>query len=98
MAKGKAKSKITITYKIASEPMSSQEVQTAERILAKMIARAYAADHPELFAPQRTQRADSTISGSAATGATGAGALPANAADPEVESGEQNGKSDFTKE
>jgi len=31
--------------------MSACDMQAAEAILAKLVARAYAADHPELFGP-----------------------------------------------
>jgi len=35
----------------AVEPMSACDMQAAEALLAKLVARAYSADHPELFGP-----------------------------------------------
>lgn len=35
----------------AAEPMSVCDMQAAEAILAKLVARAFALDHPELFVP-----------------------------------------------
>ena len=32
-------------------PLSAQDLEVAEQTLARLIARAYAADHPELFDP-----------------------------------------------
>ena len=34
---------------VSSESVSARDLQTAEDILARLVARAYAADHPELF-------------------------------------------------
>ena len=45
----KQQRKITIHRKVSTEPMSVQDWQSAERILAKLVAQAYAADHPHLF-------------------------------------------------
>ena len=43
--------KITVSrrYTVAQGEEAAAEFEAAERILAKLIARAYAADHPELF-------------------------------------------------
>lgn len=41
--------KIQIRKVASPEPMPAHEWQAAEEMLAKLIARAYAADHPELF-------------------------------------------------
>lgn len=39
------------TRQVASaEPMATHEWQQAEEMLAKLVARAFASDHPELFA------------------------------------------------
>jgi hypothetical protein len=35
----------------ADNPISEEELRSTERILASLIACAYAADHPELFPP-----------------------------------------------
>ena len=45
----KQQRKITIHRKVSTESMSISDVQAAEAILAKLVARAYAADHPHLF-------------------------------------------------
>jgi hypothetical protein len=43
----KSRFKIRKTYSV--EPMPLADRQAAERILARLVAKAYAADHPELF-------------------------------------------------
>jgi len=35
----------------SAEPMSICDMQAAEAILARLVARAFALDHPELFVP-----------------------------------------------
>ncbi len=49
MAAGKGRQRFTIRKRASGEPMSAADWRTAERILAKLVARASAADHPELF-------------------------------------------------
>ena len=39
----------TTRTNLTTTPMSSQDFHTAEEILARLVARAYAADHPEFF-------------------------------------------------
>ncbi len=41
--------KLNIRRTTSAEPMSACDMQAAESILAKLTARAYATDHPELF-------------------------------------------------
>ena len=41
--------KLNIRRTVSAESISTCDVQAAEAILAKMVARAYAADHPELI-------------------------------------------------
>jgi hypothetical protein len=41
--------RLTFKYRTSDTPMSSQDWEAAEELLAKLIARAYALDHPELF-------------------------------------------------
>lgn len=41
--------RIKITRRESAEPMSVHDMQTAETILARLVARAFAVDHPELF-------------------------------------------------
>jgi hypothetical protein len=50
MPAGAGKSKCTFRRIVAPEPISASEVEAAERILARLVARAYAAEHPDLFA------------------------------------------------
>lgn len=44
--------RFTYVRSTTSQPMSDVDRRSAEGILAKWIARAYAADHPELFGPK----------------------------------------------
>lgn len=43
---------LTVIRRPSEEPMSILERQVAEDLLARLVARAYAADHPELFGPR----------------------------------------------
>jgi hypothetical protein len=45
------KSKCTFRRIVAPEPIPASELDTAERILARFVALAYAGDHPDLFTP-----------------------------------------------
>jgi len=50
--KGKRKnSRFKYVKKISAEPMSQEDYETAMKLLAKLVARVYAADHPEKFGP-----------------------------------------------
>jgi hypothetical protein len=49
MATRKATSKIKMNKIIAADPIVAPEMETAECILAHLIAVAYLADHPEFF-------------------------------------------------
>jgi len=49
MPSGTRKSKCTFRRTVASEPISASELETAERLLARFVALAYAAEHPDLF-------------------------------------------------
>jgi len=46
--------RLSITRTTATKPMSARDMQAAEALLAKLVARAYAADHPELFGSHLT--------------------------------------------
>jgi hypothetical protein len=59
--------------------MPAADFEAAERVLARLIARAYRADHPELFGAQKEMIA----SGPPAAAAAVAGAPPASAGGPE---------------
>lgn len=90
VARGTAKTRFTIIRKFAPEPMDEQERQAVESILAKLVARAYAADHSELFRPSLVKQEQIVISGPSAAGAPVVGALPTNAGGPERESRERD--------
>ena len=49
MASGTRKSKCRFRRSIALESISASELDTAERLLARFVALAYAAEHPDLF-------------------------------------------------
>jgi hypothetical protein len=76
--------------RIAAEPMPAEEWQAAERLLARLIARAYTADHPELFGPRLSEVLEKVKPGPPAAAAAVAGAPPASAGGPEEWSMEPN--------
>jgi len=80
--------RFTVVTKIAVEPMPVDEWRAAESLLARLVARAYAADHPELFRPTIARSGREQDSGPPAATAVVAGALPANAGGPDKESRE----------
>lgn len=47
----KRRRKLQVIRRQAVEPMIVCDWETAELILAKLVARAWAADHPEIFEP-----------------------------------------------
>ena len=49
MASGTRKSKCTFRRIAASQPVSAAELETAEQLLARFVALAYAAENPDLF-------------------------------------------------
>ncbi len=52
MAAGKGKKRISVVRRIAPDPMPPEQWEAAERLMATLVARAFAADHPELFGPR----------------------------------------------
>ena len=44
-----SKSKLAFQRTVAPEPIAASELDSAERILARFVALAYAGDHPDLF-------------------------------------------------
>ena len=54
---GKGK-RLTFTRSISDKRMSQQEWHEAEQIMAKLVARAWAAEHPELFGPKLQETLD----------------------------------------
>ena len=55
MQGGARKSKCTFSRIVAPEPISASELDTAERLLARFVALAYAGEHPDLFTPGRDE-------------------------------------------
>ncbi len=51
MRSGTRKSECRFRTIAAPEPISPSELYTAERVLARFVALAYAGDHPSLFTP-----------------------------------------------
>jgi len=49
MPSGTRKSKCTFRGIVAPEPISASELDTAERVLVRLVALAYASDHPDRF-------------------------------------------------
>jgi hypothetical protein len=43
--------RLNIRRTACAEPMTARDLEMAEALLAKLVARAFAADHPELFGP-----------------------------------------------
>lgn len=92
MSAGKGRPRFTIRTQISSEPMPVTDWQTAERILAKLVARAFAVDHGELFGQHLNEVLGQEISGSPSTARTDAVAPAVRDGDPEEKwSVERNG-------
>lgn len=90
VAAEKRRRRFPVVTKIAAEPMPMDEWQAAESLLARLVARAYAADHPELFRRPEVHSRQELSSGPPAATAVVAGALPANAGGPDKESREHD--------
>lgn len=58
MARRPVRNKLKVRKSISLEPMLLSDMEMAESIMAKMVARAFAADHPELFGRQLDQVLD----------------------------------------
>ena len=56
------KLKCTFRSIVAPEPISASELDTAERLLARFVALAYAAEHPDLFTPEQSSRSSGSDS------------------------------------
>ena len=54
MNKKSKNSKFTVIRRISQEPMTQTEWEASEELLAEFIARAYAAEHPELFGKDKS--------------------------------------------
>jgi hypothetical protein len=51
MAAERPKRAITYRVAVAAEPMPAEDLRAVELLVARLVARAYAADHPGLFRP-----------------------------------------------
>ena len=79
----KSKRRFTFKASIATEPMPAEEWNAVERLLARLIVRAYAADNPQLFPGRSQGRADGQTSGPSPAARADAGAPPALGGGPE---------------
>ena len=52
------RNRLNIKRTAAAEPMLACDMHAAEAILAKLVTRAFALGHPELFVPSRAADAD----------------------------------------
>jgi hypothetical protein len=57
VARGRPLRRFSTRTQFSSAAMSSQDFHVVEEILARLVARAYAADHPELFRRHGTDKA-----------------------------------------
>ena len=90
MAAERPKRAITYRVAVAAEPMPAEDLRAVELLVARLVARAYAADHPGLFRPAVPQMESEQSSGPPAAAAAVAGALPAHAGGPDKESREHD--------
>jgi hypothetical protein len=67
MPSGTRKSKCTFRGIVAPEPISASELGTAERVIARFVALAYASDHPDLFTVGTDAPPEEPLSSSAVT-------------------------------
>jgi len=68
MPSGTRKSKCTFRRIVAPEHISTSELDTAERLLARFVALAYVGEHPDLFTPTTNEPpSPPTLSSSAVT-------------------------------
>jgi hypothetical protein len=58
VARGRPLCRFSTRTQFSSTPMSGQDVHVVEEILARLVARAYAADHPEVFVRRVETEAD----------------------------------------
>lgn len=56
-----SKSSLAFRKTVALDPIAVSELDTAERILARFVALAYAGDHPDLFAAGTEVQTASTV-------------------------------------
>ena len=63
MQREASKCKLAVRKTVVSEPISAPDVDIAERILARLVALAYAGDHPEFFTAMYERPTSSTRGG-----------------------------------
>jgi hypothetical protein len=68
MPAGASKSKCAFRRIVASDAISAPELAVAERILARLVALAYAGDNPDLFSSEADQAGTGGTSGSSDQG------------------------------
>lgn len=85
MGNGTRRDRQQLTYRttVAAEPMSAAQWQAVRRMLARAIAQAYVADHPEEFVPRERGGASVQISGSLPAARADAAAPAARGSDPD---------------
>lgn len=70
MADSSQRARLTFVWTVSPTPMSAESYSTVQELLAEFIARAYRADHPELFKRKtpgaRPKGAETCETGSAA--------------------------------
>ena len=84
---------LKIVRKISPVPADETDVRRAEVILARLIARAYAADHPELFGPHLSGVLENEKSGPSPAARADAVAPAARGGGPERMELERDGAS-----
>ena len=65
----RTKRELRIKVWFSPAPMTAEGERTAERLIARLIARAFAADHPQLFGKWSKQQDETTVSGPPAAAA-----------------------------
>jgi hypothetical protein len=55
------KSKLAFQRMVAPEPIAASELDSGERILARLVALAYAGDHPDHFSVGTEEQLDPTV-------------------------------------
>jgi hypothetical protein len=58
MAQGRLRKPFTVRRCVSPEPLSAADVARVEWLLARLVAQAWARDHPELFPPVRRGNGD----------------------------------------
>lgn len=94
MARGAGTNRRRFAFRtrLAAKPMAAAESEAAERLLARLVARAYAADHRELFDPTGITGENRRSSGPPAAAMAVAGVPPASAGGPEKGNREHVGR------